>query len=156
MVLAMASFSFPSTTASWYPAASPCPPSLHGVYRSRDRSILSSRSPQSLEPYARTLDRPSPFNPGPQPVARLGRNPLRRLDPLMVTRPFGRANPLAVLPSLAEGCLSGLRHLVHSRNLVQITQTRSAPATIKLEDRPRLQTSNSSLAFSHTAHRLCC
>jgi len=45
--------------------ASLCPPGLHGVYRSRDRSILSSRSPPGLEPYAQTLDRPLPFNPVP-------------------------------------------------------------------------------------------
>lgn len=113
MVLAIASSSFPSTTTGWYPTASPCTPALHGVYRPRSRQILSCRNPQSLEPYARTLDRPLPFNPGPQVVAQLGRNPLRRFDHRMVTRPFGRANPLAVLPSSAEGCFSGLRHLVH-------------------------------------------
>lgn len=146
--------SFPSTTASWYPAASPCPPDLHGVYQPRDRSILSSRSPQSLEPYAQTLDRPLPFNPGPQPVTRLGRNPLRRLDHRMVTRPFGRINPLAVLPAFALGCLSGTRHPVHRHNPARIVLTRSAPVTIRLEDRSWLQTSNSSPAIAHTTYRI--
>lgn len=49
----------------------------------------------------------------PNQFTRLGRNPLRRFDHQMVPRPFGRANPLAVLPSFALGCLSGLCHPVH-------------------------------------------
>lgn len=77
-----------------------------------------------MEPYAQTLDRPLPFNPVPQLVAQLGRNPLRRFDHRMVTGPFGPANPLAVLPLFTRSCLSGLRHQSPPAQPSKITQTR--------------------------------
>jgi hypothetical protein len=104
------------------------------IDRGRHHNVGTDRL-GSLGPYIRRSTGLSLFLPGPQPVARPGRNPQRRSNHRVVVQPFGYPNPHAVLPPLGRGC--GLSGRVVTRLPSHPTRRRTftlnkAPTTIRL------------------------
>lgn len=85
---------FRSTIIGSHPMTSPSAPRStdDDIDRSRHHRVRSERL-GSLGPYIRRSTGLSLFLPGPQPVARLGRNPQRRSNHRVVVQPFGYPNP---------------------------------------------------------------
>jgi len=85
---------FRSTITGSHPMTSPSAlrSTSHAIDRGRHRNVGTDRL-GSLGPYIRRSTGLSLFLPGPQPVARLGRNPQRRSNLRVVVQPFGYPNP---------------------------------------------------------------
>jgi len=85
---------FRSTITGLHPMTSPSASrsTSDDIDRSRHHRPRTGRL-GSLGPYIRRSIGLSLFLPGPQPVARLGRNPQRRSNHRVVVQPFGYPNP---------------------------------------------------------------
>jgi len=130
---------FPSTITSLHPMTSSSPPWSTPTISAEADTIISPKALGSLGPYIRRSIGLLRFNPGPQPVARLGRNP-RRCSTSSGCAIFRlRISTHRLAPLWKEHGLSGLRYLpTLTTHLSRIVYSRQSTVSIKTGGCPRL------------------